>query len=704
MRPSPTADSQRTVSEEMADVPSPTNLKTEPKTEPTVALQDARTIFDHLQEAIFIHDTDFKILDVNAQVLKLFRITREEALSYRIDKEYATEESPIHLIPDLFQRAMNGETVRIGWPGRRPSDGSRLYLEVTLQKVMLSGQVRLMASVRDVTERKQMKLEQKRLLSILEATPDLVGMADMTGQCLYLNRAGRKMIGLAEDAPVGFHIDETLTEQERSRFLSEALPQAIEHGSYCSEASVLTREGEELPVSRVVLAHKNDAGATDCLSVVMRDIKAQKETEAQLRDREQFLNSIYTGADIVIFAWDLLEGNELRCAGWNPTCETATGMRADTVLGKTPYEVFGEEQGAAVASNNLQCAAKKQSMSYEEEIVIEGSPTWWATTLNPIQDSEGRVYRVVGTTTNITALKLQTIELEAYSKRQAEQTEQLTKALAELRQTQAQMIQNEKMSSLGEMVAGIAHEINNPVNFIHANIKPASDYAIDLINLIKGYQQEHFQPSAELEALLEDLDFDFIQKDFLLLLSSMKVGTQRIREIVLSLRNFSRLDEADVKAADIAEGIDSTLVILSHKLRENARQKPIEIIKAYQPMPLVECYPSQLNQAIMNIVANAIDALSESLQPQISITTQAQASSALITIADNGTGMPESVQERIFNPFYTTKPVGKGTGMGLSISYQIVTQKHGGELSVNSTPGQGTTFTIEIPLKQASIV
>ncbi|MFK8185160.1 MAG: PAS domain S-box protein [Phormidesmis sp.] len=697
MRPSPPTNAQLIASE----VP----IETLPETDLKTAVQDARTIFDHIQEAIFIHDVNCNIVDVNEQALRLFRITREQALRYSITEEFAVAESPVHLLPELWERVLQGERITLEWPGKRPSDGSRLHTEVTLQKVTLSAQVRVMACVRDITERKRVEIEQSRLLSILEATPDLVGMSDLQGQCLYLNKAGRKVIGIAEDEPVGFHIDETLSPRERERFLSEALPKAIDHGSYCAEASLLTRKGEELPISRVLIAHKDQKGAVDCLSVVMRDIGEQKAVEEKLRDREQFLSSIYKGADVAIFAWDLVEGrpNELRCAGWNPSCEAATGMSANVVIGKTPYEVFGEQQGAAVAKHNLQCAAQKRSLAYEEEIVFGDESTWWSTTLNPIQDSQGRVYRVVGTTNNITENKLKTMALEAYSERQAQQTEQLTSTLAALRNTQAQMVQTEKMSSLGEMVAGIAHEINNPVNFIHANVQPASAYADDLITLIKCYQQEHCQPSEDLAEMLEDLDFEFIQKDFLNLLNSMRVGTQRIREIVLSLRNFSRLDEADVKAVSLHDGIDSTLVILSHKLRENDIRQPIEVVKNYQPMPLVECYPSQLNQVVMNIVSNAIDALSTIEQPKITIATQVQNGNALITIADNGSGMPDSVQDRIFNPFYTTKPVGKGTGMGLSISYQIVTQKHGGELTVTSAPGQGTAFRIEIPLKQGTL-
>ena len=559
-----------------------------------------------------------------------------------------------------------------------------------------------------ITQYKSAKTAEGRLLAIAEATPDLIGVSDAEGNVLYVNRAGREILGIAAEESVGFHVSETMPTRKQAHFETVVLPKTIANGTCVSEAVLLTRAGEEIPVSQVLMAHRDELGAVEYLSVIMRDIRGLKAVEEKLRDREQFLSIIYEGADIAIFSWDMAEDcpDELRCSGWNPTCEAATGLSIDFVLGKTPYQVFGPDQGAAIAQNNLQCAAQKRSIYHEEEIIIEEASTWWATKLNPIQDSEGRVYRVIGTTTNITELKLKTIELEAYSKRQAEQTQSLETALLQLKRAQAQMVQGEKMSSLGQMVAGIAHEINNPVNFIHANVKPAESYATDLMAIIQCYQQQYPQPTPVLAELLEDLDFNFIQKDFLALLESMKIGTQRIREIVLSLRNFSRLDEADMKAVNLQEGIDSTLVILAYKLRENAVQKPIEIVKDYQPMPLVECYPSQLNQVVMNIVSNAIDVLSHASKPTITISTAIRSDTslvenrqAIITISDNGPGISESVQDRIFDPFFTTKPVGKGTGMGLSICYQIATEKHGGKLSVSSDPAQGTQFKIEIPLE-----
>ena len=666
-------------------------------------LQDARTIIDNVQEAVFIHAPDGKIIDVNEQVLKLYQISKEEALSYRITHEYATPESPVHLLPEMWQRAIQGERVDMEWPSKRPTDGTLLSLEVTLQRVILSGQAQIMACIRDVSDRKQIEAEQSRLLTILEATPDLVGIADAAGNNLYLNRAGQEMLGISPEMSANFHISQALPPREQEIFKDITMPQIMKRGSWKGESALITCDGKQFPVSQVVIAHKDASGGLAYISTIMRDISVEKAAEAKLRDREQFLSSIYSGADIVIFAWDiLLEDGSLqaRCSGWNPTCEASTGMSAEDVLGKTPPEVFGMEQGRAIAQNFFRCASQKQSMYYEEEIIIEGKPTWWATKLNPIQDQAGQVYRVVGTTTSITEIKRNTLALEAYSQRQTEQAEALSAALLELKRTQSQIVQSEKMSSLGQMVAGVAHEINNPVNFIHANLSPASSYAVELLDLIALYQREYPQPSLALSEMLEELDFDFIKKDFMELLGSMKIGTQRIKEIVLSLRNFSRLDESEIKEVDIQMGIDSTLIILGHKLKANALQIPVKVSKDYQLSRLVECYPSQLNQVVMNILANAIDALDQTPHPQIHIATQSYDNFALITISDNGPGMPQEVQARIFDPFFTTKAIGKGTGMGLSISYQIVTEKHGGTLSVSTQAEQGTQFTIQIPLSQ----
>ena len=259
------------------------------------------------------------------------------------------------------------------------------------------------------------------------------------------------------------------------------------------------------------------------------------------------------------------------------------------------------------------------------------------------------------------------------------------------------------MSALGQMVAGVAHEINNPVNFIYGNIFYVNQYTKDLLQLLEAYKQHYPNPPQSLQKLLNKIDINFLCEDLTKILNSITVGTTRIQEIVLSLRSFSRLDEAELKKADIHEGIDNTLMILQHRFQATNNQKEIQIIKEYGQLPFVECYPGQLNQVFMNLIANAIDALEEtSNTPTIWINTQlTDENKVLISIRDNGVGIPENIRSKLFNPFFTTKAVGKGTGLGLSISYQIV-EKHRGKLWCDSILGQGTKFVIEIPLKPSS--
>ena len=294
-----------------------------------------------------------------------------------------------------------------------------------------------------------------------------------------------------------------------------------------------------------------------------------------------------------------------------------------------------------------------------------------------------------------------------------EKNECLKQTVEELRNTQTQLIQSEKMSSMGQMVAGIAHEINNPLNFIDGNISYVHEYVKDLLDLITVYQQEYPNPSSLVKEKAQKIDQDFLVEDLSRILDSMNIGTSRIQNIVLSLRNFSRLDEAEMKLVNIHEGIDSTLMILQHKLEVNNERPEIEVIKKYGDLPEVTCHACQLNQVFMNILSNAIDVLDEQNRswtmgnaekhpqlPTINISTElADKNTVRIRIADNGNGMNAEVRQKIFDPFFTTKPVGRGTGLGLSISYQIIVDKHKGNLMCDSTPGEGTEFIIEIPMR-----
>jgi len=314
------------------------------------------------------------------------------------------------------------------------------------------------------------------------------------------------------------------------------------------------------------------------------------------------------------------------------------------------------------------------------------------------------------------ALTANQAELETAHLNATQKAQQLEQTLQELQQTQMQLIQTEKMSSLGQLVAGIAHEINNPINFIYGNLVHVEEYIETLLELIEYYERIYPNPTPELADFIDERDIPFLTEDLPKIIHSMRMGTDRIRQIVLSLRNFSRLDEAEMKTVDLHEGLDSTLLILQNRLKGKGGQGQIDVVKQYGDLPWVECYPGQLNQVFMNLISNAIEAISDaqtetavaappSPPGRIVITTQPVPPDRVrVSITDNGPGIPPEVQTRLFDPFFTTKPIGQGTGLGLSISYQIITDRHHGTIGCNSTVGEGSTFWLEIPVQQVVTV
>lgn len=295
-----------------------------------------------------------------------------------------------------------------------------------------------------------------------------------------------------------------------------------------------------------------------------------------------------------------------------------------------------------------------------------------------------------------TQLELQNIELQ--------------QALTDLKATQTQLIQKEKMNGLGQLIAGIAHEINNPISFIACNLPPARQYILDLLNVLELYQQKYPNPDSDIQEVLEQANIDFLVTDLKKLMGSMQTGADRIRAVILALRIFSRLGEAEIKAVNLNESIDSVLLLLQYRLEASRDHPEIQVIRDYDDLPLVNCYASLLNQVFLNILMNALDALEGKIKLDeetnsianlcIWICTKLAAPNrVLISIRDNGIGMLEEVRSRIYEPFFTTKPIGKGSGLGLSTSYQIVVERHGGQLTCQSALGQGTEFIIEIPFR-----
>jgi two-component system, NtrC family, sensor kinase len=289
---------------------------------------------------------------------------------------------------------------------------------------------------------------------------------------------------------------------------------------------------------------------------------------------------------------------------------------------------------------------------------------------------------------------------------------EVARANTELQASQVQMVQSEKMSALGNLVAGVAHEINNPIACVLGNVNAIEESIKDLFHIIDLYAQRLPKPDAELQEELEEIDLDYLREDLPKLLQSMQDGGDRVKSISKSLRAFSRADVDTQQNFNVHEGIDSTILILRHRLKSNADHPEIQVIKNYGNLPDLQCFPGQLNQVFMNILANAIDALEESNQGRsfaeivqrpntIKISTAVEENGIKISIADNGSGIPESVKARIFDQSFTTKAVGKGTGLGLAIAHQIIVEKHGGSLEVESTTGQGTEFCIRLPMSKS---
>ena len=516
--------------------------------------------------------------------------------------------------------------------------------------------------------------------------------------------------------------------------LSLALERAEEQGKFQAQTSQLTQ------------AARRERALATTIDKIRRALDIHTLFQTTTQEVRQLLEADRVGVYRFKPDWSGNFVAESVAPGWTPLMGNLPDIE-DTHLQETQGGRYRENQAFAVndiynvghAQCHIEILEAFQAKAYMVVPILAGETLWGL--LAAYQNSGPRhwyEYEVellsqIGTQFGVAVHQTELFEQLKHQK------EELSLTLQNLQQAQSQLVQNEKMASLGQLVAGVAHEINNPVNFIYGNLTHITDYARDLLELVEQYQEYYPTPHEAIQEFSEKIEADFLKEDLPKILSSMKVGVERIRGIVLSLRNFSRLDQAEKKPVNIHEGIDSTILILQHRLKSKKDRASIHLIKEYAELPLVDCYAAQINQVFMNILSNAIDALEmrdrgrtpEQIRANpswIKISSEWVANDASsislgdrrshaqenldllkgsvmrIRICDNGPGIPEEVRSRIFDPFFTTKPIGSGTGLGLSISYQIVVEKHGGSLTCISQPGQGTEFRIEIPMQPVQMI
>lgn len=703
-----------------------------------------RIFLQYCPVSIAIVDRSMVYVWVNQRWLKELQLPLE--LGDVIGKSHYDFFSFNHQQKNQFQRCLQGEALeysdeinvaegRLHWQARAWFDNNQLngliithqtrlgeslaqkYIACMQQRAKLEQQLAEQTTelALEVQERIRAEASYAQLGTALESTSDAICILGADGLPFFVNSAFIGMFGFSVNELQKRGIDSLFTDSS----IAGKIDQALQHaGVWAGEADMHTKWGGIIAVAVHTNAIRDLNGTRTGAVGIYTNITDRRISEQETQQGFSLLNAALEATADGILVEDL-QGNIIICNQkfadlWRIPAPMIQSLQTEAIRQRILAQV-GDTNAFLKLSHNLpQEADSFDSVKLKDGRTIER--------YSQPQKINGECVGRVWGYRDITARVIAEQALRSSEQRFRHQAEQLEKALKQLKSTQAQLIQTEKLSSLGQLIAGISHEINNPINFIYGNLFHADNYIEQILELINFYRHYYPQPEPVIYLKLQEMNIDYLLDDFRNLMSSIRIGAERIHGLVQSLHKFSRVDSTERRYADLHTGIDGTLIILHNRLKATTYRPPIQVIKNYCQLPNIECFQGQMNQVFMNILANAIDALEDTYlpaeettsaeiawertwrkdtdwQPCIWITTEVNdRHEAVISIQDNAGGMPETIRQRIFDPFFTTKPVGKGTGLGLSISYQIITENHGGTLECFTSEGHGTRFVITIPI------